>query len=143
MTVAEPGRYSVPCRNNAHARCQLADCLCECHDEPAPDEPPDPGVPRPTGTRKGEKKHLPEIDLAWESPPSQFRRRSPYVLMEPLIEELRSHPDEWARLAVYKGPSSAATSIVKMRAMYPGIEFTARRRDDGGSALYGRCPEST
>lgn len=87
-------------------------------------------------------KHLPVVELVWEDPPSANRRSSTVDKVSKLIPDLRRDPGTWARIAVYRAPTAAGTSIAKMRGAFPDIEFTSRRNnEEGTSALYARAPE--
>lgn len=80
-------------------------------------------------------------DVNWERPHTGLRTPRSW---DDALEAVRGRPGEWARLATYRGETSAYKAAQKLRRSSAlagdasAWEVAARRLPEGGSALYAR-----
>lgn len=137
---------SPVCLRGHHDRCGAPEkCDCDCHDpDAAIEEEPDPEPdPEPEVLGDGRRKALaPKIEVVFAPLPPMRRTTKPLAeRMLGAVEELRARPGEWAKVAEYtsRAGSGAQQARKLLIDVYPDIEWTCRRLDPQGSALWGRA----
>lgn len=80
-------------------------------------------------------------EIVWEEPPADRPSRA-RLGWHAVLDQVRSRPGEWARVADYAGPASAYKVAQRLR-RGEGVptgrwEFLPRRNKEGGSLLYAR-----
>lgn len=84
----------------------------------------------------------PKIEVKFGPLPPMRKTTKPLAeRMAPAVEELRKRPGEWAQVAEYtsRAGSGAQQARKLLIGAYPDIEWTCRRLDPQGSALWGRA----
>src|SRR5437763_9196585 len=80
-------------------------------------------------------------DVVWEQPPPAAPGRA-RIDWPSHLEPLTTHPGRWARIASFRGETSAYKVAQRLRAdprfSSDNWEFAARRHRDGGSRLFAR-----
>ena len=83
----------------------------------------------------------PAVGFTWEAPPegrAGTRRGSPNVRTAVVLDQLRAHPGEWARL-----PGEHSASMIKGWRTRHGVEARAVKQPSGRCLIYVRWPATS